>query len=232
MTTTTTAAAANPMINQSITGSGSASSASMTSLNYNFQEFLTLFTTQLKNQDPSNPMDTTQMTNQLAMFSQVEQQAGTNSRLDKLIAAQPTSGLGSAVSYLGKTIQANGNQVALSGSSAQITYEMPESATSVRIDIKDANGALIQTINGSQSAATSGIHQYTWNGSDSSGGTAADGAYSVTVTANNGSATSSVVPVTRTTGKVTGIESDSSGNTLLNLGGIQVKMSDVLAVQS
>ncbi|MEI7611186.1 MAG: flagellar hook capping FlgD N-terminal domain-containing protein, partial [Rhodospirillaceae bacterium] len=83
---TSNSTAANLLINQKATGSGTSGSSSsgtdsMSALNYNFKEFLTLFTTQLKNQDPSNPMDTTQMTNQLAMFSQVEQQAGTNSRL-------------------------------------------------------------------------------------------------------------------------------------------------------
>ena len=231
--------ASNPLINQNATGSGSSSSGSssssssdLSSLNYNFQEFLTLFTTQLQNQDPTNPMDTTQMTNQLAMFSQVEQQAGTNSRLDKLIAAQPTSGLGSAVGYLGKTIQANGDQVALSGGTAEIAYQMPATATSVKIDVLDSSGSLVTTISGDQASATPGMHQYTWNGTDSSGNTVPDGAYSVTITADDGSGTSSVIPVARTTGKVTGVESDSSGNTVLDLGGIQVKMSDVLAVQS
>ncbi len=234
-TASTANTASNLLINQSSTGSGSASgtstSSSLSSLNYNFQEFLTLFTTQLKNQDPSNPMDTTQMTNQLAMFSQVEQQAGTNSRLDKLIAAQPTASLNSAVGYLGRTIQANGNNVALSGGTAQIAYNMPQSASSVRIDILNSNGSLVNTITGNTSAATTGMHQYTWDGTDKSGNALADGTYSVTITATDsaGSATT-VVPVPRTTGKVTGLETNSSG-TVLDLGGLQVNMSDVLAVQ-
>ena len=230
---TSNSTAANLLINQNATGSGTSSSSSsstdsMSALNYNFKEFLTLFTTQLKNQDPSNPMDTTQMTNQLAMFSQVEQQAGTNSRLDKLIAAQPSASLGSAVSYLGRTVQATGNNTVLSGGSAQIAYEMPDSASSVRIDIKDSNGALITSLTG---VGTTGTHEVTWDGKDKSGGAAADGTYTVAVTAlNTAGSTSAVTPVTRTSGKVTGIESNSKG-TVLDIGGLQVNMSDVLSVQ-
>ena len=235
---TTTNLASNPLINQSSTGSGSSSSSTtttgsdLTQLNYNFQEFLTLFTTQLKNQDPSNPMDTTQMTNQLAMFSQVEQQAGTNSRLDKLIAAQPSSSLNSAVGYLGHSVQANGNSIVLASGTAQIAYNMPESASAVRIDIKNSSGSLVDTISGDQTTATTGMHQYTWAGTDSSGNTLSDGIYTVTVTATDSAGTTTtVVPVARTTGKVTGIETDSSGNTVLDLSGLQVKTSDVLAIQ-
>ena len=238
---TTNSLASNPLINQSATGSGTSStssstsststSSSLASLDYNFQEFLTLFTTQLKNQDPTNPMDTTQMTNQLAMFSQVEQQAGTNSRLDKLIAAQPTSSLNSAVGYIGHTIQANGDSVVLSGGSAQIAYSMPSSASSVSINILDSNGVLVNTISGSTSDAASGVHQISWDGTNSSGSTVADGTYTVSVSATDSTgSTTNIVPVARTVGKVTGIESGSSG-TVLDIGGLQVNMSDVLAVE-
>ena len=76
------------------------------------------------------------------------------------------------------------------------------------------------------------MHQYAWKGTDNSGNTVADGAYTVTVTALSSAGTaSSVIPVARTTGKVTGVESDSSGNTILDLSGIQVKTSDVLTIQ-
>ena len=229
--TATSTVSSNPLINQNATGSGTSSSStdSASALNYNFKEFLTLFTTQLKNQDPSNPMDTTQMTNQLAMFSQVEQQAGTNSRLDKLIAAQPTAGLSSGVSYIGRSIEANGNAIQLSNGAANITYDMPSTATSVRIDILNSAGSLVKTIAGS---GTSGTQRTTWNGQDSSGNALADGTYTVSITATtNGSDSTAIVPVARTTGTVSGVETNGT-DTVLNLGGTQVKLSDVLAIRS
>ena len=238
---TASSLASNPLINQSATGSGSSSSTSSTSsatttssalssLDYNFNEFLQLFTTQLKNQDPTNPMDTTSMTNQLAMFSEVEQQAGTNSRLDKLIAAQPSSSLGSAIGYIGQTVQATGDNVVLSGGTGTLAYSLPSTANSVSINVLDSNGVLVDTITGGSSDTTSGSHQITWNGTDSSGNTVADGTYTFNVNATDSSG-SSITPTTYTTGKVTGIESNSTG-TVLNLGsGVQVDMSNVLAVQ-
>ena len=229
-TATTTSTVANPLISSSATGSGSASSSSSTlsSLNYNFNEFLTLFTTQLKNQDPTKPMDTTEMTNQLALFSNVEQTAGVNSRLDKLLAAQTSTGIGSAVSYIGKTVESTGNQISLSGGTAEIAYTMPSAGQSVRIDIRDTNGGLISTLAGDPS---SGDHQLTWNGTDSSGSQVSDGAYTVSVTATDSSGGATITPTTKTTGKVTGVET-SGTDTLLDLGKIQVKMSDVTAVRA
>ncbi len=223
--------ASNPLINQNSTGSGtssgSSSGAASSLNNYNFMEFLTLFTTQLKNQDPTNPMDTTQMTNQLAMFSQVEQQAGTNSRLDRLIAAQPTSGLNSGVGYIGKNVEASGDQITLASGSARIAYQMPQSATSVSIAISNSNGALVKTLTGS---GTTGIQRMSWDGTDNSGAALPDGVYtvSVTVPTTTGSA-STITPVTRSTGKVTGVESNGT-TTVLDLGNQQINLSNVLAI--
>jgi len=212
----------------SVVSSSTSASSSASALNYNFSEFLTLFTTQLKNQDPTKPMDTTEMTNQLALFSNVEQTAGVNSRLDKLLAAQTSTGIGSAVSYIGKTVESTGNQISLSGGTAEIAYTMPSAGQSVRIDIRDTNGGLISTLAGDPS---SGDHQLTWNGTDSSGSQVSDGAYTVSVTATDSSGGATITPTTKTTGKVTGVET-SGTDTLLDLGKIQVKMSDVTAVRA
>jgi len=57
--------------------------ASKASLSQDFDDFLQLLTTQLQNQDPLNPMDSNEFTNQLVQFSQVEQQINSNQKLDK-----------------------------------------------------------------------------------------------------------------------------------------------------
>src|SRR5256885_7048159 len=76
----------------------------MKQLTGNFSTFLTLLTTQLKNQDPMSPMDSSQFTQQLVMFSQVEQQINTNSNLQTLIALGQANTLSSSATYLGKSI--------------------------------------------------------------------------------------------------------------------------------
>lgn len=232
MSTVTTSSAgssaANPLISSSANSGSSSSSDAASTLNYNFTEFLTLFTTQLKNQDPTKPMDTTEMTNQLAMFSNVEQTAGINSRLDKLLAAQTSSGVGAAVGYIGKTVESSGNQIALSGGTAEIAYNMPSSAQSVRIDIRDSNGGLVKTIAGEPAT---GDHQLSWSGTDNSGAQVADGVYTVSVTAKVSAGSAAITPTTRTTGKVTGVETDGT-NTILDMGKLQIKLSDVLAIRS
>ncbi len=224
---TTQTLSSNPLISSG-SSSSSSSDSGLSTLNYNFNEFLTLFTTQLQNQDPTNPMDTTAMTNQLAMFSEVEQTASLGSKLDKLIALQPGSSLTSAVGYMGHTVTANGNQVSLSKGTATIGYNMPSGAESVNIQISNSAGNLVASLSG---VATAGNQSVTWNGKDSSGGTVSDGVYTVAVTANTGTS-AKVTPTPQTTGKVVGVE-NSSGNTLLDLGnGITVKTSDVLSIAS
>src|ERR1051326_9398368 len=82
---------------------GSAADAQKT-LSSNFDTFLTLLTTQLKNQDPLQPMDSNQFTQQLVQFSQVEQQINSNKNLESLISLTKSQTTTAAVSYLGKTL--------------------------------------------------------------------------------------------------------------------------------
>ncbi len=224
----TSTLSSNPLISSKTSGTSSTTASSLSQLNYNFNEFLTLFTTQLQNQDPTNPMDTSQMTNQLALFSEVEQQAGTNSRLDKLIAAAPGSGLASSVGYIGHTVEASGDQVALNSGTATIAYSMPSTGTAASIEVLDSSGNVVTTLSG---AATAGTQQVTWNGSNSSGGTVADGTYTVSITSSD-SKGNAITPTTYTTGTVTGVQTSGS-DTMLDLGnGIQVKTTNVLAITS
>ena len=88
----------------STTSTTSSSSTARTSLATNFQTFLTLLTTQLQNQDPTSPMDSNQFTQQLVMYSQVEQQLSTNDKLDSLIALGSSQSTNLAMSYLGKNV--------------------------------------------------------------------------------------------------------------------------------
>ena len=109
----------------STSGSSSTDASGVPDFTSNFNTFLTLLTTQLKNQDPLSPMDTDQFTNQLVMFSQVEQQIKTNSQLGTLISDGASSEAISALPMVGRTIEYNGNQAILQNGQASFSYTLP-----------------------------------------------------------------------------------------------------------
>src|ERR1700760_4834360 len=103
MTTSPIGSATASSISSSTNPSGSTADAA-TGLTQNFNTFLTLLTTQLQNQDPLSPMDSNQFTQQLVMFSQVEQQINTNDNLQSLIALNLSQNANSAVNYIGRSV--------------------------------------------------------------------------------------------------------------------------------
>ena len=108
----------------SAASTGQAASAQKT-LSSNFDTFLTLLTTQLQNQDPLQPMDSNQFTQQLVQFSQVEQQINSNKNLESLIALTKSQTATNAVPYLGKTLTLTDGTAAVIGGQAQWTYTVP-----------------------------------------------------------------------------------------------------------
>src|ERR1041385_8234247 len=97
----------------------SAAASAQNQLSSNFDTFLTLLTTQLKNQDPLQPMDSNQFTQQLVQFSQVEQQINSNKNLESLISLTKSQTTTAAVSYLGKTLTLNDGTASLVNGQAQ-----------------------------------------------------------------------------------------------------------------
>src|ERR1700744_3656694 len=102
---TMTVSATDPTAAAAAAGaSSSTQSAAQSQLSGNFDTFLTLLTTQLQNQDPLSPMDSTQFTQQLVEYSQVEQQINTNTNLTSLISLQQAGAGAASVGYLGKNV--------------------------------------------------------------------------------------------------------------------------------
>src|SRR6201991_5060364 len=111
-----------------------ASGASLTStagatLAGNFQTFLTLLTTQLQNQNPLDPLDTNQFTQQLVEFASVEQQLKTNDQLSSLVSLQQTTQATQALGFVGKTAVVSGNTTALTNSQASWELDIPSAST-------------------------------------------------------------------------------------------------------
>jgi flagellar basal-body rod modification protein FlgD len=192
----------------------------------NFNTFLTLLTTQLQNQDPLSPLDSNQFTQQLVMFSQVEQQIQTNSQLSTLIAGQAASETMSALPMVGQTIEYSGNQAVLQNGQAAYSYTLPSAAASASITIQDSGG---NTIFQTTADASAGTHSFVWNGQTTAGQQLPDGgtyAIQVSATAANNSA---VTPTTAAIGTVTGVSVNNNVATF-NVSGVAVPMSQLLTI--
>lgn len=133
--------------------------------------FLKMLTTQLQNQDPTEPMDVSQMTQQIAQYTSVEQQVQTNANLEKLLAQQSQSQLSTAVSYIGKEVETAGNtgtlqygQDGTQTGKAEFNYTLPEGVKTAIVNIKDESGAIVYTGNGS---VAKGRNVVTWDGTNS-----------------------------------------------------------------
>src|SRR3954471_15203303 len=116
---------------------------SKTKLSSDLNSFLTLLTSQLKNQDPLSPMDSTQFTNQLVQFSQVEQQININGNLTNLIGLTQQSIASNVVNYIGKTIEGPSNQAPLTGGHMKASYNLSAQAAGVTIAVKDGSGNIV-----------------------------------------------------------------------------------------
>ena len=126
-------------------GSGTAAS-NLSSLSGNEQTFLQLLTTQLQNQDPLNPTDTSTFTQQLVEYSQVEQQINTNSKLDNVTKLLVSNELQNALSTVGAYVQYTGSNVDFTqGSTSTVSYTLPSTAASNDIFIQDSNGNVVYT---------------------------------------------------------------------------------------
>jgi flagellar basal-body rod modification protein FlgD len=156
---------------------------SRTSLSDNYDTFLVLLTAQLQNQDPLAPMDSTQFTQQLVQFSQVEQQIRTNEQLTGLVAQYQAASAGAALSYLGKDAIIEANETYLAGGEANWAYRLPEAATSMTVTIRDSSGRTVYET--TTAPRGGGEHLFTWDGKKTDGTTAADGVYTIQIDAEN-----------------------------------------------
>jgi len=191
----------------------------------NFQEFLKLLTTQLKNQDPLSPLDTNQFTQQLVAFASVEQQLKTNTDLDKLVMLNKTSQATAALGFVGSQVTADGSTTQLKNGLAawNITSPRPAAAS---VSIVDQNGNTVWT---GQQTLDTGTQSYSWNGRTSTGTIAPDGLYTIQITAQD-AAGQSVAVSTQYTGTVTGVDLSGS-QPLLQVGSSYLTISQIRSIQ-
>ncbi|MEO0498647.1 MAG: flagellar hook capping FlgD N-terminal domain-containing protein, partial [Pseudomonadota bacterium] len=169
-----------------------------------------LLTAQLQNQNPLEPMDSKEFTNQLTQFSGVEQSIQTNTLLEDMIKSQQAASASSLVGYLGNTITAEGSSTRLENGAANWGYDVQGAATTAKIVVRNSAGAPVFT----QDVATNeGTHGFSWDGRSNTGSQNPDGIYSISIEATD--ADGNVFPVkTEISGRVDGIDMSGSTPTL------------------
>ncbi len=191
-----------------------------------FDDFLILLTTQLQNQDPLDPADSTEFTNQLVAFAGVEQQINTNQRLESLVSLGLGTSFSSALNYVGKDINYISGEANYNGTTPiDVSYAISGASVEMRVNIFNEDGVLIYTetlpdeVNGN----------FTWDGTNSAGQPVEEGTYGIRIDAldqnNEPLETTTVV-----SGYVSGVETQN-GTTFLLVGDRAVSVGNVINVQ-
>lgn len=197
--------------------SSAAATAQRPRLSGDFNTFLTLLTTQLQNQSPTDPLDTNQMTSQLVQFASVEQQIAMNQNLERLVGLQQVAQLTAAAPLIGQVVEVASDRLTVQGGTASLRLPAAGAASSARIVVADASGrTLTDQITRLESASST----WQWNGRDIAGRAVADGAYRVTVTGLTATGGAASAPFT-VLGRATSADR-TDGALNLNLGALSV----------
>jgi flagellar basal-body rod modification protein FlgD len=209
------------------TGASGSPGDAMAQLSGNFSTFLTLLTTQLKNQDPTSPMDSNQFTQQLVEFSQVEQQIDTNDNLKTMISQGQSQGAAMATGYLGKKVTVTDGRAALTQGAASWNYDLGGTAAATALTVTNAAGQVVYSGAGE---TTAGTHVFSWDGKDRNGNQLPDGAYKLSVAAKaaDGSAVTAAVS---STGLVDEIDMSGSEPQLM-IGPLSIGLAQIANVQN
>jgi flagellar basal-body rod modification protein FlgD len=230
MSTSNAATMLPSLINNTSTSSSTAQAAGSSAsqqLAGNFDTFLQLLTTQLQNQNPLDPLDTNQFTEQLVEFASVEQQINENTNLQTLISMQQTSEATSALQLVGSTVTVGGNAAALSNATNSAATWSLTSTTPATATVTVTSAAGTTAYSGTM-ALNAGTQAFTWNGQGSNGQTWPDGTYTLTVSATG--ATGQAVSVsTQVQGTVSGVTLTSNPPTL-TVNGQNVQISQVTSI--
>jgi flagellar basal-body rod modification protein FlgD len=192
----------------------------------NQADFLNIFVTQLKYQDPLQPMDNSQMASQMAQFSMVQSLNNMTESMKNMESSQAAVNNLQAASLVGKKVEVKGNALTLSqGTASEGSYQLdkPGKAT---IKIMDDKGSLVRVI---ESGVTDTQKQkFVWDGKNQQGATLPDGQYSFQVSAVDAQGAAIGVNTTMV-GKVDGVSLDQ-GKAYLQIGSNKVLLSEIIAI--
>jgi flagellar basal-body rod modification protein FlgD len=188
--------------------------------------FLKLLVTQLKNQDPLNPMDNAQITSQMAQISTVSGIDKLNTTLQSMASSFSAGQSLQATSMIGHGVLVPGTVLQLQNGTAQGGVSLPQAADKVVVTVVDGSGQVVHKVDlGAQAA---GVLGFQWDGVTDSGANAAPGSYSFSIQAVQGG--TKIDATALAFGLVGSVKQDANG-VALNVNGVgSVALSDVKQV--
>jgi flagellar basal-body rod modification protein FlgD len=211
-----------PLPASSSTGGATGKSGTLAS---NFQTFLTLLTTQLKNQNPLDPLDTNQFTQQLVQFAQVEQQLKSNDQLTTLVSLQKTAQSTEAIGFVGRTAVVDGAKATLADGAA--TWNLGVTKNS-NVDVSITNSTGQTVFSGSYAVAAGSNQSFSWDGKGSDGTQWPPGQYTLTATGKD-SAGAPVGVSTQVQGTIDSVDLTQSPP-LLSIAGQNYTVNDIKSI--
>lgn len=191
--------------------------------------FLKLLVTQMKYQDPLNPLEGIEFTAQLAQFSQLEQLFSLNEEFSTVNTNLQSQSTLQTVSLLGKEVKAASEALSVTnGQASQGTFSIEEAASSVIVSIYDESGTKVRTLDLGPSAA--GDYNIDWDGRNARGATVPDGEYVFQVLAS-GADGESVEASSSVTGRITGMTFDANGLPVMLMNGVEISLSQIMEIQ-
>lgn len=192
------------------------------------EDFLRLFTTQLRYQNPINPMDSTEFTSQLAQFSSLEQLFNIGSQLKDLLLYQNSLQNTLTANLIGKEIKYEGDSLYLKDT-ANFNYTLKSPASKVKITIYDSTGKTVREIELNSQAE--GLQSYQWDGRDSAGNRLPEGEYKLKVEAFDSSG-NPVEASTLSSGIVTGMTFENNITYLIISDGTKIQLGQVKEIRN
>jgi flagellar basal-body rod modification protein FlgD len=192
-----------------------------------FNTFLTLLTTQIKNQSPTDPLDTNQMTNQLVQFASVEQQIAMNQNLQRLLSLEQASQLTATAPLIGQDVEVEAEQISLQSGAGTLKLPAAGASQMATVTIRGSGDRIIrqETVQLGSAPRT-----WSWNGKGPDGVSMPDGAYKVSVAGVGAGGKTEALPFT-TIGRVTGAER-AGGDLKLLLGQLQASFDKLRSVRT
>ena len=211
------AAASNPNSAAAAATAAAAANASATTLGGT--DFMTLMLAQLKNQDPTSPVDSNNFLTQLSELSEVQGITSLNTSFNTLSTSLTASQAMQASSLLGHTAMVSSSTATTSAAGATLTgaVAVPQTTSSVIVNVLNSAGATVKQI--SLGAQATGLATFSWDGTESDGSKAPAGTYSLAVTAAGVAAKTAISTYVNGTVDSVTMGSGSTGLTL-NVSGV------------
>jgi flagellar basal-body rod modification protein FlgD len=192
------------------------------------KQFLNILLTQLKNQNPLDPMDTKEFTGQLAQFSSLEQQINTNVKLDTLLDSIQNNAASSAFTYIGKEADVATPMTAYQNGSADWTYELPSDAKKATFKVLDSSGNVLYQQ--AMTKVSAGSYGFKISASDLNPPPAEGSVLTLSIDASDANE-KAIQPVISTTVMIDGVETGEDGIDM-RAGGLLFGLSDISKIRT